>query len=481
MRKSNEVLRIGLASASLSTVGYPVISGVLTGSLLLSYLLPQEARKSDDVDNVTGLLCLDAYKKFLNETMLKEIETPKEHRRIYVVSLDVLGFTDINKEYGYSAGRRCVRQIARIINQQGKVAFAARPFADVFLLAYVVDSIDEVENNVFSLIEEIEGYESTLGFVINLCSGITELQLSDDEGVEVDVVSSAITQAEIARLIGKRNAVKINHYKKEYARKEVEKIKMEDALIRSIENDEISVYYQPKIFTERNSVAGFEALCRWYHKELGFISPAFFIPLSEETGFIHKLGSHVIEQSCKLMKALKEEGYYDVSFAVNISITQLEHLDGKPFFNHLKSMIEKYQINPNLLELEITESVAATDFELIKKHVITLRSMGITVSLDDFGTGESSLYRLKELPLNQLKIDKSFVDDVCTEKGAEIMESIFGLAKAMSLTTVAEGVENQEQENKLRQLGCTYLQGYHLGRPMPEEHIRGILQLKEGD
>lgn len=469
MRHSHEILRIGLASASLGTLNYPVLNGVITGSLLLSYLLPSKSSHSIETDTVTGLLVLESYKKNLNELIVRE-STSNSKKRIYVASVDILGFGDLNKQYGYAQGRVALQTVARAIKQDSKCLFASRPFGDVFLLAYISDSPDLVDADLDSIISNSESLCSNLPFKISLTAGTTEIQLANEQGTEIDLVSSAISQAEVARLIGKRLSMKINNYKVEYASKHLEKIRMEDSLLKSIENEEISVFYQPKFTcSDEPIVSGFEALCRWYHKELGFISPAFFIPLSEETGFIHQLGAYVLEESCKTISEINTHQDKILSVAVNVSIAQLEYLNGKPLISKLRDLIKQYDLDPKCIEIEITESMAAKDFNLIKEHIKTLRDMGVTVSLDDFGTGESTLYRLKELPLHQLKIDKAFVDDLNKDSGKEVMRGIFKIADAMQLTTVAEGVESEEQVAALRELGCTYLQGYLLGKPMPKE------------
>ncbi|MCY9860924.1 bifunctional diguanylate cyclase/phosphodiesterase [Vibrio coralliirubri] len=471
MRHSHEILRIGLASASLGTLHYPVLSGVITGTLLLSYLLPIKVSHSIETDPVTGLLVLDSFKKNLNELILRE-STNDSQRRIYVASIDILGFGDINKQHGYTNGRLALQAVARSIKQDSKTVFASRPFGDVFLLAYISESHDQIIMDLDSIITNAESLCSTLPFSMVLSAGVTEIQLASEDGTEIDLISSAINQAEVARLIGKRLSLKINNYKSEYANKHLEKIRMEDSLLKSIENCEISVFYQPKFTCELvPKIAGFEALCRWYHKELGFISPAFFIPLSEDTGFIHQLGAHVLDESCKTISELDPTGEKNLTIAVNVSISQLEYLSGKPLISKIRDLLKQYNLKPSCLEVEITESMAAKDFTLIKQHVRTLREMGVTVSLDDFGTGESTLYRLKELPLHQLKIDKAFVDDLNTDSGKEVMKGIFKIADAMGLTTVAEGVETNEQALALKMMGCTYLQGYLLGKPMPKDSI----------
>lgn len=475
MRHSHEILRIGLASASLGTLNYPVLSGVITGTLLLSYLLPIQAPHSIEADPLTGLLVLDSFKKNLNELILRE-STNYSNSRIYVASIDILSFGEINKTHGYTNGRLALQAVARAIQQDSKTAFASRPFGDVFLLAYVSDSPDIITADLDSIISNAESLCSSLPFHLNLAAGVTEIQLASDEGTEIDLISSAINQAEVARLIGKGLSLRINEYKTEYGSKNLEKIRMEDSLLKSIVNNEISVFFQPKFSCDDSlKITGFEALCRWYHPELGFISPAFFIPLSEDTGFIHQLGSHVLEESCKTISELDPRGEKGLSIAVNVSISQLEYLSGKPLISKIRDLLIQYDLNPSCLEIEITESMAAKDFSLIKEHIHTLRNMGVVVSLDDFGTGESTLYRLKELPLHQLKIDKAFVDDLDTDSGKEVMRGIFKIADAMGLTTVAEGVEKHEQVLALQSMGCTYLQGYLLGKPMPKESIIDLI------
>lgn len=469
MRHSHEILRIGLASASLGTLNYPVLNGLITGSLLLSYLIPSKSSHSIETDTVTGLLILDSYKKSLNELIVRE-STSVSQKRIYVASIDILGFNELNKQRGYAQGRVALQTVARAIKQDSKCLFASRPYSDVFLLAYISESPELVDEDLDSIISNSELLCSNLQSGITLTAGITEIQLANEQGTEVDLVSSAISQAEVARLIGKRLSMRINNYKAEYASKKLEKIRMEDSLLKSIENNEIEVFYQPK-FTcaDVPKVSGFEALCRWYHNELGFISPAFFIPLAEDTGFIHQLGAYVLEESCKTISEINTREEQLLSVAINVSIAQLEYLNGKPLISKLRDLIKQYNINPQSIEIEITESMAAKDFNLIKEHIKTLREMGVIVSLDDFGTGESTLYRLKELPLHQLKIDKSFVDDLNKESGKEVMRGIFKIADALNLSTVAEGVETEDQVIALREMGCTYLQGYLLGKPMPKE------------
>ena len=470
MNESHDILRIGLASASLGTIGYPVLNGVFTGSLLLSYLLPTKSTQSD-LDQITGLLGLDGFKKSLNELLLKNSTQPEESRQVFVASIDILGFSNLNRKHGYAFGRRCTRNIARTIEKDSSTLFACRPYGDVFLLAYMCTAQAEALDKLHKLTVEVESMDFGIEEQVSVCAGLSLPVFDEQSDIEIDVATNGITQAEVSRFIGKRSGQVVNVYKREYASKELEKIKLEDALLRSIEDNQISVFYQPKIACATNTIAGYEALCRWYHPELGYISPAFFIPLAEETGFIHYLGEHVFTEACRTLQELNDAGIRGRPIAINVSICQLEHLGGKPLLSMIRSKLEEFNIEASMIEIEITESMAAQDFSLIKSHVDTMREMGLTVSLDDFGTGESSLYRLKELNLDQLKIDKSFVDDVCTPKGKEILEGVFHIASALELSTVAEGVEDVHQRESLESMGCTYLQGYLLGKPMPKDKI----------
>ena len=252
---------------------------------------------------------------------------------------------------------------------------------------------------------------------------------------------------------------------------------MENSLNNSLNNNEISIFFQPKFCSKTLSVVGFEALSRWLNPTTGLISPVFFIPLAEKTGFICELGDYVIDESCKTLRWLKDNGYQNLSCAINVSIIQLERKKGIPFMLKLKEAMNKYNIDGRFIEVEITESVAISDFKLIEKHIVTLRDLGIVISLDDFGTGESTICRLKKLPFDQLKIDKTFVDDVHLQIGKNAITKVLSIASELELSTVAEGVETEEQAVILTDMGCTYLQGFLLGKPMPREKLLNFLKV----
>ena len=204
------------------------------------------------------------------------------------------------------------------------------------------------------------------------------------------------------------------------------------------------------------------------------ISPAIFIPIAEKNGAIIPIGGWVIEESIRQYARWKEVYGLPIIMSINISAVQYKRKD---FVNNLMEIIHKYEVNPTEIELEITESVLIDDFADVKAKLLKLREQGIRISLDDFGTGYSSLSYLNGLPIDTLKIDKSFVDKVKTDKSTRIiMESVVSMAGQLGYETIAEGVEEEEQYDFMKEIGCSIIQGYYLGKPMPEEETDQLLQ-----
>lgn len=226
-------------------------------------------------------------------------------------------------------------------------------------------------------------------------------------------------------------------------------------------------------------MAGMEALVRWQHPKKGIIQPAEFIPLAEETGFMNQIGLWVMVGACLQTQKWMEQGYGEKSVSVNLSGIQLQHGN---IIKQVEQVLAETNIAPHMLELEITESAIMKDPETVIDTLITLKDMGVVLSVDDFGTGYSSLNYLKRFPIDTLKIDACFVRDVQTDSDDRaIIKSIIALARNMGLKIVAEGVETQAQYEILENLGCDYIQGYLVGRPMSasdfEQQFMGRLQL----
>ena len=231
--------------------------------------------------------------------------------------------------------------------------------------------------------------------------------------------------------------------------------------------------FQPKISIKGEKVNGFEALVRWVSQELGFVSPAEFIPIAENTGFIVELGKYIIEESFKKCRELYESSDNKFHIAINISDIQLRE---EGFIDFVSALLNKYNIPPEYIEFEITEGVIMQSVSRNIELLLNLKKLGVSIALDDFGTGYSSLSYLKRLPIDVLKIDKSFVDGIgVDEKSEYIAESIIKLSHSLDLKVVAEGVETKEQLGYLDKMKCDIAQGYYFSKPEKFEIIKEMI------
>lgn len=255
-----------------------------------------------------------------------------------------------------------------------------------------------------------------------------------------------------------------------------ERINLEKHLHTALERNEFEIYYQPQLDLRSNEITGFEALLRWKSPELGSVSPLKFIKVAEDTHLIIPLGAWVLKNACAFLKKLHNKGYTDLTISVNISILQLLQTD----FNDLVIETLKFcEIKPEYLELEVTESILMESFETIGKKLEILRDIGIKIALDDFGKGYSSLSYLKQLPISTLKIDKSFIDCVCSSDESDTLtEQIIKIGTSMGMIVIAEGVENQEQLEYLINHECHKIQGYLFSRPIPEFEVEKLLKMR---
>ena len=248
---------------------------------------------------------------------------------------------------------------------------------------------------------------------------------------------------------------------------------IENKLKEAIEDHAFELYYQPQYDAGSKKLRGVEALIRWRGQDGKFVSPAVFIPLAEKDGLIVQIGNWVLEEGIRVYADWYRKYGYPMVLSLNISALQYKKAD---FVHHLLVLIEKYQVDPALIELEITESVLIEDFNSVVDKLNTLKEYGIKISLDDFGTGFSSLSYLKGLPIDTLKIDKSFIDTVINDHPTRVItESIIAMVKKLGCETVAEGVETQEQYDYLKAVNCDNIQGFLLGKPMPAEGVEKIL------
>jgi len=246
---------------------------------------------------------------------------------------------------------------------------------------------------------------------------------------------------------------------------------MERELRRAVQEDQLVLHYQPVVDVRRRVVLGVESLVRWDSPELGFVPPGRFVPLAEETGLIVRIGEWIVTTACRQGSAWHREGFGDVRINVNVSVDQLRD---PRFVERVVGILDETGFDPQRLALglEITESELMENVRTTVGAIEALRRMGVAVYIDDFGTGYSSLAYLRQLPIDTLKIDASFIRDLPDDPDAvAVVKGIIALAKSLELRVIAEGVETEEQFATLRDLGCDAVQGFLFGRPTPAEEV----------
>lgn len=235
-------------------------------------------------------------------------------------------------------------------------------------------------------------------------------------------------------------------------------------LMLALQKGQFELYYQPKVTLLDGQVVSMEALIRWHHPTLGLVSPVEFIPILERNGAIVEVGEWIVEQACRDLQRLTEVGFPDVRLSVNVSVRQLKH---GSFHGFLKATLQQHNIKAQRLILEITESMVMEDLMKGREALLALKEIGVSLAIDDFGAGYSSLTYLQHLPLDSLKIDKSLIDGMLDERSIHVVASVIRLAQGLSLKTIAEGIETEAQRVLIGQLGCDMIQGYLLSRPLP--------------
>lgn len=386
-----------------------------------------------------------------------------------VALVDVNHFSDVNDGLGQEAGNELLLAITQRLQESltDKVRIG-RIGGDVFGL---IGPSDEVNPSAINKLFESSFKVSDHTLPINITSGFYRLENQRGVGIKV------LKRANIALNRAKKN-LSDNH---EYYAKSIEsqttwRLDMIRQLRSDFMNRKLQLWYQPQVDLVSEKVVGMEGLLRWPDGNGGYISPAVFIPLAEYSGLIVDIGQWVLEESCRKLKALKEAGYDTLRVAVNISIPQFRD---RHFVEKVKNALIASDCDPSLLELEITESVVMDEPQIVIDALTTLKEYGVAIAIDDFGTGFSSMSYLQKLPLDRLKVDRSFVKDIEPGKSAVLAETIVTLGNKLGLLTIAEGVEKREQASYMIKLGCDEAQGYLYAKPMPFDALMVYLNEHE--
>lgn len=392
------------------------------------------------------------------------VRAPWNKRLIAVMFLDLDHFKRINDTLGHAIGDLLLKAVAeRLATCVRGGDTVARLGGDefTFILADVarVEDVSKVASKIFNAFSTpfwVEGHE----LFITPSIGIS-LYPNDGESPET-LLKNADTAMYRVKELGRNN---FQLYSAAMNARASERLKLESSLRHALERKEFLLHYQPRLDIATGQITGVEALLRWQRPDSGMVSPTEFIPLAEETGLIVPIGEWVLHTACAQNKAWQVAGLPPICVAVNLSARQFQQ---KNLLETVARVLEEAGLAPNHLELELTEDIIMKDMENTIETLRGLQAMGIQISVDDFGTGYSSLAYLKKLPVDAIKIDKSFVINMKGNKNDEmIVHSAINLAHNLGLKVIAEGVEDQKTRDLLAALGCDAAQGYYMARPMP--------------
>lgn len=419
-------------------------------------------------DPISGLKNKTWFEKECKDLLIR---ARLENRYIYAAVIDIDKMSQFNLKYGFKTGNTAISLVAK--NLQSLLNHDTRLYkngGDSFILLSL-KTFDQYEAREFECQWQNSGYLSNDVYQISIHSQSMKLSASIGSCIcdaqshtfesVMDTLEHTARKAKLKQPFG-------SYFIDEAGIQVYERIKkMRTALEHLTESDELRLVFQPQYDAHQDIVSS-EALIRWYSSELGFVSPLDFITLAEESNAIIAIGDWVLQRVCQLLGQLKREGI-TTRVSVNISSKQIVAPD---FQNKLATLIAEYELQPEQIMLELTETALVSDVELVKNVMLDMKQQGFLFSIDDFGTGYSSLNYLKELPISELKIDKCFVDDITADQvdsGGQIVSLILDMAKILKVDCVAEGVETQIQKEFLMSRNCNIYQGYYFSKPLEEE------------
>ena len=430
--------------------------------------LNSELLKSVVVDDLTGLPTKQQHKMEATE-ILKEVRG-----KFAYVSCDIVDFKFFNETYGYTYGNIALKSITSLLlKEMKKDELLCRTTGDHFCMMLKYKDEAELNERILNLMDKISDFpideHGGMHKAIFRC-GVYLIRKDDD----INMIRSRANMARKA--ISKSMVTKVYMYSKEDLAKELERKELEEELRYAVERKELLVYLQPKYDITSEKIIGAEALVRWDHPSRGMLSPGRFIPLCEENGFICIIDFYMMEEVCKRMKRWKEEGKKLIKVSINFSRL---HLPDKGFVDRLVDIVKKYDLEPANIEIELTETVAYEEMDNLLEVMHKIKEAGFGLSMDDFGSGYSSLNLLREMPVDVLKLDKGFLDDCAgnsSTREKRIISHVISMAKDLEISVLAEGVETVQQKEFLKESNCDMIQGYYYAKPMPAELFASYLE-----
>lgn len=422
-------------------------------------------------DDLTGLYNRNYFVRLLEKFLSNARE---ENNIVSVLIIDIDNFRKVNDGLGIVVGDELVQQFGSFLKEfSDENIIVCHMNSDV----YCMGIYNPVGNRSVDAIHRMIQQRTRAPFRL---SGGQELQITVSIGVAEfpEAAQSAlelINCAEIVMFKGKdlgKNTIK--YFNTPILDDFLRSVEIENKLKEAVFNKSFELNYQPQYYAGNRKLRGVEALIRWQDTSKHYISPAVFIPLAEKNGMITAIGNWVVEQSIKQYSIWRK--MYGVDFILSINISAKQYLQ-EEFVRELMRVLNEYQVEASRIELEITESILIDDFNLVSEKLKILKDYGVKVSLDDFGTGFSSLSYLKKLPIDTIKIDKSFIDTLLSDSATRVItESIINMVKALGFESIAEGVEEEQQYKYLHAIGCDAIQGFLLGRPQTVEQMEELIQ-----
>ena len=429
----------------------------------------REMRYLMDFDSLTGLYNRDSFTRRVDITLLSNKEK-KEDGKYALVYLDVVQFKAVNEIFGQMTADSVLQHISTSIkNLVSDRGFGCRIGSDRFCL-FVESYGQALEQSLQILLEQVANYMSTYRIICNI-------------GVYVTCKEELTAQEMVGRAILAQNVVKgnvkekINYYRDEMRKDMLTEQEITGLMNNALKKGEFVVYYQPQYDHSTKKLIGAEALVRWFHPEKGMMSPATFIPIFENNGFITNLDLYVFDNVCGFIEKKLKENVDIVPISSNFSRYDLFDPD---FIFRLEHIRKRHKVDAKYLRIEITESAFVGDSNYINSLISKLHNYGYVVEMDDFGSGYSSLNTLKDIDFDIIKLDMKFLqEEINTSRGGAILSSVVKMANRLNLPIIAEGVETQEQADFLKSIGSDYIQGYFYSRPLPESDFEKLLCSKQ--
>ncbi|NBH81721.1 bifunctional diguanylate cyclase/phosphodiesterase [bacterium C-53] len=426
-------------------------------------------------DSLTGLYNRNYFVQQLRK-MIEKAE--KNHTSVSVIMLDIDEFKKVNDSIGLILGDELIQDFGQFLSDfKNDHTIIGRFGADVFILG-IYDpcgrsTVENIHHEIKMRLKRPFTLSSRDEIYINISTGVAEYPDAGDSAFVI------IKNAEVCMFHTKEeNRGGIRYFDESVLNRFLKTVSMEQRLRDAIDSEGFILYFQPQYDCRNGKLRGCEALIRWQDENGDFISPTEFIPLAEKSGGIVPIGNWVLKEALMIYSAWKRQFQFDGIISINISAVQI-HKDN--FATNIIRLLEQFDVSPKDVELEITESVFINNFDEVISKMTLLRDHGVKVSLDDFGTGFSSLSYLKDLPIDTLKIDKTFIDTVLSDTSTGIItESVVSMVKKLGFETVAEGVETEAQYQYLKSIECDNIQGFYLGRPMAREEFEILLMRSAG-